>query len=87
MKNWPKLTDMNIMFYLLKTKACDLEDMNCYKSLDSYNYLVSGLVGKLTSYALNSDFMYIKAIVGASLTADKEHSAWASTYRWVYVHG
>lgn len=35
MKLWPSLQENHITHYLLKTKACDLEDIQAIKSLDS----------------------------------------------------
>ncbi|KAK8770444.1 hypothetical protein V5799_013091 [Amblyomma americanum] len=42
MKLWPSLQENHITYYLLKTKACDLEDVQAIKSLDSYNFVISG---------------------------------------------
>ncbi|KAG0445051.1 hypothetical protein HPB47_000995 [Ixodes persulcatus] len=42
---WPDIRAPQIIYYLLHTKACDMEDVKAYKSLDSYNYLKSGWVG------------------------------------------
>ncbi|KAG0420968.1 hypothetical protein HPB47_003122 [Ixodes persulcatus] len=44
---WPEIRSPQIVYYLLKTKACDLEEVKAYKSLDSYNYVQSGWVGAL----------------------------------------
>ncbi|XP_077564043.1 uncharacterized protein LOC144179516 isoform X3 [Haemaphysalis longicornis] len=46
-RDWPDVRGPDITYYLLHTKACDLKDVACYKSLPSFNYLQSGWVGKV----------------------------------------
>ncbi|KAH7945792.1 hypothetical protein HPB49_015659 [Dermacentor silvarum] len=42
MKLWPPVQEHHIICYLLKTKACDLEEVNAIKSTEAYNYVESG---------------------------------------------
>ncbi|KAH7981332.1 hypothetical protein HPB49_023190 [Dermacentor silvarum] len=42
MREWPAVRVPDIIFYLLNSKACDLQAVKNYRSLESYNYLQSG---------------------------------------------
>ncbi|XP_077564035.1 uncharacterized protein LOC144179516 isoform X2 [Haemaphysalis longicornis] len=52
-RDWPDVRGPDITYYLLHTKACDLKDVACYKSLPSFNYLQSGWVGKVMVHKWN----------------------------------
>ncbi|KAG0435411.1 hypothetical protein HPB47_018506 [Ixodes persulcatus] len=39
MRRWPSVTSPDVIYYLVNTKACDLQDVKAYRSLESYNYL------------------------------------------------
>lgn len=47
MKLWPPVQEHYIIYYLLKTKACDLEEVNANKITEAYNHFESGNVGCL----------------------------------------
>lgn len=66
MKLWPSLQENHITYYLLKTKACDLEDVQAIKSLDSYNYVISGKVGQLLVCQADKGTCFIKGKVSPS---------------------
>lgn len=63
MKLWPPLQGHQITYYLLKSKACDLEDVQALKSLNSYNYVISGKGGQLLVHQAEKD-VFIKGSVG-----------------------
>lgn len=65
-KCWAPVEKPDIDFYLLNSKACDLQDVRAYKSLDSYEYLTAGLVRTVHHHGINSDLTYNKAEVGRS---------------------
>ena len=43
-KLWPSITYGDIYNHLIETKAVDGKAMKCFKSLDSFNYFLSGWV-------------------------------------------
>ncbi|KAM7306756.1 uncharacterized protein ISCGN_010423 [Ixodes scapularis] len=82
MKSWPPIEKPDIIFYLLHSKACDLQEVRAYKSLDSYNYLSSGLVGTVLGHRISDQLCYLKAEVGRSQSFNAApHKAWAWTVR------
>ncbi|XP_064479743.1 uncharacterized protein LOC135393146 [Ornithodoros turicata] len=77
MKLWPPLQEHHITYYLLKSKASDLEDVQALKSLDSYNYLISGKVGRLLVYQTDSDTCFLKGTVSPSQADEyRTYQAW-----------
>ncbi|KAM7282602.1 uncharacterized protein ISCGN_002748 [Ixodes scapularis] len=77
MKSWPPIEKPDIIFYLLHSKACDLQEVRAYKSLDSYNYLSSGLVGTVLGHRISDQLCYLKAEVGRSQSFNAApHKAW-----------
>lgn len=78
-RDWPDVRGPDITYYLLHTKACDLKDVACYKSLPSFNYLQSGWVGKVMVHKVNDQVVILKAEVGPSQAVNKQnHRAWVS---------
>ncbi|CAN7985116.1 unnamed protein product [Ixodes hexagonus] len=66
MKSWPPIEKPDIIFYLLHSKACDLQEVRACNSLDSYHYLSSGLVGTVLGHQISDQLCYFKAEVGWS---------------------
>lgn len=77
MKLWPALQEHHITYYLLKTKACDLEQVQALKSLESYNYVVSGKVGQLLIHQYSEHACIIKGDVTPSQSENNApHKPW-----------
>lgn len=77
MRLWPSVTSGDIVYYLVNSKACDLQEVKAYKSLESYDYLQCGWVGKLSAHKVNEDTVYVKGEVRPSQAVNnKPHSAW-----------
>ncbi|XP_049518797.1 uncharacterized protein LOC119440264 [Dermacentor silvarum] len=66
MLDWLEIRGPDIVYYLVHSKACDLQEVRCYKSLQSYNYLQSGWVGKVLLHMVNEDIGLLKADVTPS---------------------
>ncbi|XP_064461730.1 uncharacterized protein LOC135371681 [Ornithodoros turicata] len=77
MKWWPGVTSGDIVYYLLSSKACDLKDVKAYKSLESYNYLQCGWVGKLLVHKVDNEIVFVKGEVTPSQAVhNRPHSVW-----------
>ncbi|KAH7960963.1 hypothetical protein HPB49_025356 [Dermacentor silvarum] len=77
MKLWPSLQENHITYYLLKAKACDLEDVQAIKSLDLYNYVISGKVGQLLVCQADKETCFIKGKVSPSQAdSDRPYETW-----------
>ncbi|KAG0416208.1 hypothetical protein HPB47_006619 [Ixodes persulcatus] len=82
MKCWAPVEKPDIVFYLLHSKACDLQDVRAYKSLDSYQYLTAGLVGMVHHHRMNGDLAYYKAEVVRSQSFNAApHKAWVCLHK------
>ncbi|XP_070395468.1 uncharacterized protein [Dermacentor albipictus] len=66
MREWPPVRAPDIIFYLLNSKACDLQAVKSYRSLESYNYFQSGWVGKLFVHCIDLELSYVKGEVSPS---------------------
>ncbi|XP_070381607.1 uncharacterized protein [Dermacentor albipictus] len=66
MREWPAVRAPDIIFYLLNSKACDLQAVKSYRSLESYNYFQSGWVGKLFVHCIDLELSYVKGEVSPS---------------------
>ncbi|KAG0421434.1 hypothetical protein HPB47_002670 [Ixodes persulcatus] len=78
MRLWPSVTSPDVIYYLVNTKACDLQDVKAYRSLESYNYLQSGWVGKLSVHQIDAELCYVKGQVTPSQSVKQTtHTAWA----------
>ncbi|KAH7945383.1 hypothetical protein HPB49_010296 [Dermacentor silvarum] len=66
MREWPAVRAPDIIFYLLNSKACDLQAVKNYRSLESYNYLQSGWVGKLLVHRIDQELSYVRGEVSPS---------------------
>ncbi|KAM7307843.1 uncharacterized protein ISCGN_011479 [Ixodes scapularis] len=81
MKSWPPIEKPDIVFYLVHSKACDLQEVRAYKSLESYLYLTSGLVGTVLHHRISDQLGYFKAEVGRSQSFNAApHKAWACVH-------
>lgn len=79
MRDWPEIKGPDIVYYLVHSKACDLQEVRCYKSLQSYNYLQSGWVGKVLLHKVNEEIVLLKADVTPSQAINsKPHRVWVS---------
>ncbi|KAG0430388.1 hypothetical protein HPB47_022741 [Ixodes persulcatus] len=76
LKKWPEIRSPQIVYYLLKTKACDLEEVKAYKSLDSYNYVRSGWVGALLVHEIDPCTLLLKGTVQSSQSVNRPNDAW-----------
>ncbi|XP_077485429.1 uncharacterized protein LOC144095631 [Amblyomma americanum] len=77
-KLWPSITSAHIVCCLIRSKACDLKEAEAYKSLDSYNQLQCGWVGRVLSHEAAADIVYVKADVRPSQAVNKKPwSPWA----------
>lgn len=82
MKLWPSVHGPDIVYYLLHTKACDLKDVKAFKSLDSFSYLQSGLVGTILVHKIDDNLCYLKCEVGRSQSANAPpHKAWVCVHQ------
>lgn len=72
----PTVTYPDVYHYLVDT-ACvySREAVKAYRSLDAYNYFLSGKVGKIQSFT-DKDYHIVYGEVGASQTVSKTYSAW-----------
>lgn len=52
MKEWPSVEYGDIYSYLILNRASDGKQMKNYKSLDSFNYLKCGCVGRVITLLL-----------------------------------
>ena len=78
MRLWPAVQSPDIIYYLVNTKACDLQEVKAYRSLESYNYLQSGKVGKLEVHQINAELCFVKGTVARSQSVNQPtHAAWA----------
>lgn len=75
-KKWSEIRSENIVCYLLDTKACDLREVKAYKSLDAYNYALSGWVKQLLIHKTDGDLVLLKACVQGSQSTKKLKNAW-----------
>ncbi|XP_064472512.1 uncharacterized protein LOC135386987 isoform X2 [Ornithodoros turicata] len=71
MKMWPPLQENHITYYLLKTKACDLEDVQALKSLEAYNYLVPSFGRWSSRIATASQAKCVQTLVQHGIKAPK----------------
>ncbi|XP_064464949.1 uncharacterized protein LOC135376376 [Ornithodoros turicata] len=88
-KLWPNVTSGDIVYYLINSKVCDLQEVKAYKSLESYRYLQSGWVGKLLAHKIDEDTAYVKGEVRPSQAVkNKPQRAWSrARYSGVVLTG
>ncbi|KAG0437562.1 hypothetical protein HPB47_017385 [Ixodes persulcatus] len=65
-----------VVYALLHTKACDMEDVKAYKSLDSYNYLKSGWVGAVLVHEVDQGTVLLKGTVQGSQSVNGANNVW-----------
>ncbi|KAG0411128.1 hypothetical protein HPB47_011735 [Ixodes persulcatus] len=75
-KKWPDVRSPQIIYYLLHTKAYELEDVKAYKSLDSYNYFKSGWVGAVLVHEVDATTVLLKGTVQGSQSVNKTNDVW-----------
>lgn len=68
----------DVIFYLVNSRACDFQQMKNFRSLELYNYLQSGWVGKVLTHKISSDLCYVKGTVSPSQSLNATpRTAWA----------
>ncbi|XP_077509219.1 uncharacterized protein LOC144120555, partial [Amblyomma americanum] len=81
-REWPSICSPDVVFYLLDSKAWDLQAMRNYRSLESYNYRQSGYEGKILFHKISADARYVKAAVCPSQSVNAApRNAWACVKR------
>ncbi|KAM7299602.1 uncharacterized protein ISCGN_020168 [Ixodes scapularis] len=77
MRLWPSIRIPDIFYYLVHTKACDLQDVKAYRSLESFNYLQSGWVGNLSVHQIDEEFSFVRGQITPSQSVNQAfHTAW-----------
>ncbi len=75
-KRLPEITYPDVYHDLVETECVyTREAVKAYRSLDAYNYFVSGNVGSICSYNVD-DVYLVFGEVGASQTLSKTYCAW-----------
>lgn len=75
-KHLPEVSYPDVYHYLVETECVyTREAVKAYRSLDAYNYFLSGKVGNICSYNVD-DVCLVFGEVGASQTLSKTYSAW-----------
>jgi len=76
MSQWPAVTYVDIINYLVLSEGVDGEELRNYKSTKAYNYLHSNKIGRILSHN-HQQFTFLKAEVEPSQTINKpNHIAW-----------
>ncbi|XP_077553851.1 uncharacterized protein LOC144168763 isoform X2 [Haemaphysalis longicornis] len=81
MKKWPQVEKPQILYYLVKSKACDLKDANAFRSMQSFTYMQSGWVGALFVHEIDEALVLLKGEVRASQALATYHNAWVCCER------
>ncbi|KAM7310538.1 uncharacterized protein ISCGN_007446 [Ixodes scapularis] len=64
-------------YYLVHTKACDLQDVKAYRGLESFNYLQSGWVGNLSVHWIDEEFSFVRGQITPSQSVNQAfHTSW-----------
>lgn len=71
----------HIIHYLLTNKACDLREVNSFRSMQSYTYLKSGWVARVLLHELDERRVLLKCQVQASQSLKTHHDAWVCCQR------
>ena len=76
MKQWPNVSYINIVNYLVFSEGVDGGDLRSYKSTEAYSYLHSNKIGKVL-LKKHSKFICLKAAVKPShCVSQAKHTAW-----------
>ena len=76
MKQWPEVSYIDIVNYVLFSEGVYGRELHSYKSTEAYNYLHSDKIGKVL-LKKNSEFMFLEAAVEPSQSVNQaKHTAW-----------
>lgn len=76
MKQWPDVSYIDVVNYLLFSEGVDGEELRNYKSTEAYTYLHSNKIGTVF-LKKHSGFIFLKAAVEPSQSVNKDkHTAW-----------
>ena len=77
MKRWPTVQYAHIVNYLVFSEGVDGEEMENFKSIESYNYFHSGKVGAVYVATATADLLYLRTEVTPSQDVNNtKHQAW-----------
>ena len=75
-KQWPDVSYINIVNYLIFSEGVDGRELCSYKITKAYNYLHSNKIGK-GLLKKHSEFIFLKAAVAPSQSVNQaKHTAW-----------
>ena len=75
-KQWPDVSYINIVNYVIFSEGVDGGELHSYKSTEAYNYLHINKIGKVL-LKKNSKFIFLEAAVAPSHSVNQaKHTAW-----------
>ena len=79
MSLWPPVEFAHIFCYFERPGLYTKQQLMQWKSLDAYNYFVSGHVRPVTVKKVNSSIYILKAVINPSQSSgDRAHEAWVA---------